>query len=653
MNLNLSLFLLALPSLILGESNNLRGAEVERELATNGFHENLGSCSGATCGMWGDPHMVTCDGLGYDCQGIGVFTLMQNHMFNVQARFVDVGAHEHNLVRGWGLTHGASLTNDVSIEFLQNPEVPVIQLGFGKVHYDYQETETFASEEGCSPWTTHTPLNMPGQGRTVEPSVQACRQRCEGVEGCTAFAWWADGGCHLNIDTDTPVPSPRHWSRALAGRLDNDCGKPFEEPEVEDPTEESMHGVIGPRNNCPLLMHLDGELVDISDVHSNGGTLYGGEGEPMWVRRWNNDVVVNWKTNTGDYATAKYIARGDGPGELWSCHWNFYICLPASQQDQFEATTVGLLGSPDGNTHNDWMDTEGNELEVLWHHNPNRHEDAIDYCYDNWCVSQIDSIVMPPSGETWEDIKCEHEDYEDFDIDSGCILSAEKIKDACKEVPPLLQHACEVDCCNGGCGEVPETVEEIDENLKELSEDDEDIQYDVPKHDECEDDTFENTGETVCPDAGESIVTLVNTKGSVDLPDGAEVIYGIVPNVEPHDGMSGMSVRFLINNPFDDIADIYVKHDKSVYGSFMDPVCDPLEKVDSGCDTGATPVEVACHEYPGMAPFALVQVYFSSRGIPGSETSVDKCCDAPDDEAAGVVEYTFEIMCQCPGEVVG
>ena len=109
-------------------TNSLRG---QHELQTNGFHEHLGRCNGAVCGMWGDPHMVTCDGLAYDCQGIGLFTLMENHMFNIQGNFVDVGAREHVLVEGWGLTHGASITNDIMIEYKAYPDVPVMQVGFG------------------------------------------------------------------------------------------------------------------------------------------------------------------------------------------------------------------------------------------------------------------------------------------------------------------------------------------------------------------------------------------------------------------------------------------------------------------------------------------------------------------------------------------
>ena len=42
------------------------------------------------------------------------------------------------------------------------------------------------------------PLNgVAGQFRTVTPTAALCQQRCEHVQGCGYFSWWADGGCHI------------------------------------------------------------------------------------------------------------------------------------------------------------------------------------------------------------------------------------------------------------------------------------------------------------------------------------------------------------------------------------------------------------------------------------------------------------------------
>ena len=47
----------------------------------------------------------------------------------------------------------------------------------------------------------YEPLNMYGQGRTVETSAFACQQRCAGVAKCAHFSMWRDGGCHLQDAT--------------------------------------------------------------------------------------------------------------------------------------------------------------------------------------------------------------------------------------------------------------------------------------------------------------------------------------------------------------------------------------------------------------------------------------------------------------------
>jgi len=68
----------------------------------------------------------------------------------------------------------------------------------------------------------------------------------------------------------------------------------------------------------------------------------------------------------------------------------------------------------------------------------------------------------------------------------------------------------------------------------------------------------------------------------------------------------------------------------------------------SGCNERAAVIEVACHDYDDVAPFALVQVYFASTGVSGTDT-IDNCCDAPEYTGGeGVVMYSFEVQCACP-----
>lgn len=654
---NFGLFLLAAP--VLADSK-LRGnppeSVVQRDLASHGYHERLGQCQGATCGLWGDPHIITCDGLGYDCQGLGTFNLMENHMYKIQGRFVDIGAHEHNLVRGWGLTQGASLTNDIAIQFkrqlplgpngeLEDP--PVIQFGFGDLS---RHDGTFPSEDGCTEYQYYNPNDMTGQRRSVEPSVEACRERCEGVTDCTKFSWWADGGCHVNDDHQTPRASPRNWPRSLSGPKE-ECGHPPEPAELEDDEERFKAGVIGPR--CPLLMHLDGNLIDISQV-GNWGFYLGGHDGPIKVQNINNHaILIQYFLGNGEFAEIHLVVRGHGPGELWSCHFDFWVCLPEIEQGEFmkAGASTGLMGTPNGNTQDDYMDKFGETIHIVNHAN-DWQKTMIDYCYDNHCTLHDDSIMTPPAGMTFEDIKCENVDYQPWDPeDFSCVLTPEQIYEQCSHKPPLMIHGCELDCCRGGCNYVEDVVAEVTE-FKTLSTEKQDIVHDDPKPPvgACPEGEFENTSDTVCPSSDLDIVKVLSTSGTQPLPPHKDVFYDI--KMDSGDDNKGRTLKFKVNNPFDEKADAYVKYGKSVFGhSFLDPKCGPLKGLDSGCDNDATEFEVGCRDYDSIEPFALVQVYFVSSAVEGN-TEIDECCYADDEDDRGVVMYTFEIQCACPENAV-
>jgi len=294
------------------------------------------------------------------------------------------------------------------------------------------------------------------------------------------------------------------------------------------------------------------------------------------------------------------------------------------------------------------LDADGNVINI-WNHANDWHKTLIDYCYDNHCVDPKNSILTPPNGQTFEDIKCENTDYVPFDPDSfSCVLTATQIHDACAHHPPFAIHACELECCEGGCDQVPDVIEEIEE-VKTLSEDEEDILYDEPKPpvEACQEDALEDTSETVCPSAQTDVVKLLSTTGSQPLPD-KPIFYGI--KMDSGGDIVGRTVKFKLNNPWDTSADIYIKYGESVFGhAFMDPKCDPFVGTNSGCETDAVEIEVACHDYENISPFALVQVFFASSSIEGS-TEIDACCLEGDEyhQDKGIVMYSFEIQCACP-----
>merc|ERR1711933_418235 len=163
------------------------------------------------------------------------------------------------------------------------------------------------------------------------------------------------------------------------------------------------------------------------------------------------------------------------------------------------------------------------------------------------------------------------------------------------------------------------------------------------------------TGDTVCPSKPEGIVKLL--KASADLPEGEPVLYDIMFD-PPTDGNSAHTVKFKVDNPFTNFTDIFIKHVKKVGDYAFDPVCDKMPFT-AGCNIDAPVIEVGCHEYDGVDPFALVNIYFASNSDEfvldaGSDVTIDKCCQPPAEYESGygIIEYTFEIQCVCPPDEV-
>jgi hypothetical protein len=582
--------------------------------------------------------MITCDGLAYDCQGQGIYTLMENQMFRIQGNFVDVGNREHAMVSSWAV-HGATLTNDIAIQYNPDDEVPVLQFGFGDLS---GFEDDIPSEHGCSTWTTMDPVDMGHElngGRTVEPNLEACRARCDANPDCTMFSWWADGGCHLNNDDAVMLASNPHWPRAVAGTTDSTCGLPDDTP-IElagSDGEEAFHGEIN--EGCPLLMYVDGELQDLSSLTPgpSSGTvpLYGSYGDAVYAELVNNDQVhVMYKIDDSgeEYAEMELLRTGSGPGELWSCHWNFYVCLPASQEDAFVETTVGLLGTPNGNTADDWMTRDGTSLPVTTH----SHDLMWHYCVDNWCVAQGESIMSYHGDTTYEDHSCEGEEVVDYHDDENCILSADQVYLACRDEPLHIRYACEIDCCLGGCDYLPPLITNDDEKEPETN-------FEYNGDEACVEYELGDTSDMICENV--AVVKLLRSNGDEPLPEDADIFYDI------SFGDNRDTVSFKVNNPFGAAANVFVKHDRQALEGFVAPECEGEELRPVECENNYE-VTVACLDYPDVEPFALVSIYYASVAVSplNEQATIDPCCE-PEEyaPAVGIAEYTFEVLCGCPG----
>merc|ERR1719313_912874 len=218
-----------------------------------------------------------------------------------------------------------------------------------------------------------------------------------------------------------------------------------------------------------------------------------------------------------------------------------------------------------------------------------------------------------------------------------------------------------MECCYTGCPDMDHVEEELQELITlDAVQDEIDIVYDPPRTPPalCDAETGEKqgTGSNVCPN--ENLVQLVE-KSSDALPVGdTDIIYGI-ELLGAIDDNIGTSIRFKVDNIFDNDADVYVRYEKKV-GEYMNtPECHAMPDTPSGCDVAADTIEVGCIEFPDTEPFALVDLYFVSNEPTSfitqnanDEREVHKCCHPPNEyntgNGFGVVKYTFKIQCTCP-----
>ena len=127
-----------------------------------------------------------------------------------------------------------------------------------------------------------------------------------------------------------------------------------------------------------------------------------------------------------------------------------YICLPDDNPNIVDVT--GLLGTPNGDQSDDWMDVNGNTITK-------DSMDEYDYCTDNWCIRDaVDSIFTFDDGYSFDDyngcddpIRSRH--LVDLSTASDCV------KKHCAQVDG--DEACIYDGIQGGCSAAELAVESL------------------------------------------------------------------------------------------------------------------------------------------------------------------------------------------------
>ena len=689
-------------------------------------------CKGSVCGLWGDPHIQSCDETNPDkhwgCQVEGTVDLMENDWYHIQATFSPIGDDAIDQVRDKMVKQGqnsvtvhnvgATVTTDLAFEFKDLNTT--LQFGYGNINSPTYEDGTAilgvipqGPHKGRPYFPTEQYCNIKqfyqGEKRTIKNVwMGECATECQEDKACTHFNWWSSKVCELIlVENPTLTDTKKHEGRVVSGRSrtgwgdTQTCGhwenKGIPEELWPQGTNKSKkyHRKVGGWKKCPLLFFLDGEMQDISQMDPEqlnaesghktplSGYFYGDANSDLSAKILRQDgakeadAIQILHNRDGSKIEIIIELSGSGQAEMWACSFKMNICLPEEIKDKI-GTTVGMLGSPDGDKTNDMNDKDGNPFDnwqaVQELKNRDAYEDKpdkclwdlakLEYCHDTFCVEKKKHLIMTPApGQNKDDLMCEPVD--DTCAKEHCVLSDAALKDVCGLKPQTNDQAvledfetCRIECCHDAeeCEDVTKfgDDDETDDDIR--VEGDTEAPSASPGH--CvEGEEFPNTGSTACP--GHNIVKILRGPPDNDPADVQDIFYDI-NTLHSHE--SERSVSFRVNNPFGVEADVYVSHDKRARedSNFPEPTCEGRLGVEGGCDPRAeNEITVPCITYAGSEPFAMVNVYFVSKDASfpdvDPEAEVKRCCIDKDerdtlysDPEYKVIHYAFQVECGCP-----
>jgi hypothetical protein len=122
-------------------------------------------------------------------------------------------------------------------------------------------------------------------------------------------------------------------------------------------------------NGCPFQFFVDGEQIRLDDGLDSDDLKIEVDGKNVKVTYPASGLVVSVNIVGGR-----------------NCNMNACFYLPDTDD-----VMVGMIGSPDDNFNNDWMDRAG---EVLALPADKRGPESYEYCVDNWCVKDPENSMF-------------------------------------------------------------------------------------------------------------------------------------------------------------------------------------------------------------------------------------------------------------------
>ena len=181
---------------------------------------------------------------------------------------------------------------------------------------------------------------------------------------------------------------------------------------------------------CPIDYHVNGERNDLT---------HGSQSSQVIVQEMGEAAVVFFYPQTR--LQLMFIVH---QSEAFGCFMSTKLCVPEDYRS--EEKLIGLLGSPDRDGDNEWMDAQGNTVSSTGQ--SMYFEDAHNYCTDNWCNNdEPKSLFTYLNGASFADYNKCNDSY---------IAGRRELLETCAKSPPaelsLLcgnNMPCIVDGCSG------------------------------------------------------------------------------------------------------------------------------------------------------------------------------------------------------------
>jgi len=309
---------------------------------------------------WGDPHMVTFDGLKFDAQpkGEATFLTSEDPKLEIQGRL-----EKANHGRG-----DPSVTTGIAIE---GPgDSPVIQVsiaqpefvslaGFGAKQNGFC-VRSNGSDQNSGVKKLHT-MDYYDKGDLHKQCLEMCAA-VVGVTGCEMIWDQNNRGCYAHTD---------NIDGGGNGKVRHSCYVVEEEAELGSCSGYQDIQVGGFK--CPVEMMVNGEKQEMIAY---------------------DDPLANVEQN-GQKITIEY------PGvlkvEMKLSHFGrcfFSVNVELYDCASYENSAIGLLGSPNNNSKDDWMDQNGNVLDLPGGASNFFFKPAFDYVKKNWIINDPDDTIF-------------------------------------------------------------------------------------------------------------------------------------------------------------------------------------------------------------------------------------------------------------------